>query len=491
MITALILGPIIAGFLLLSFPRRAENAARMFGVLIGLAALALTVASSGLPDETHVWLQRPFTANFHVGLGSGLGYWLVVLLNLSTACVIAAARVPRIRDFTALVLLLEGSMAGVFLARDLLLFALFWDLMLLPVFMVLIAWAVNTASAWRYLIYNVLGGLTLLLATAAFGIAYGTTDVIGRGAIPAMNQVWAWWIFAGFAFAFLVKTPVWPFHTWMPDTYAELPPPMAGLVSGIQSKAGLYGLLVIGSVLFREQMHLSTPFFGVLAVVGLVYGAAMALVQRDMKRVVAYSSLSHLGLILLAIMSGQALAIGGAVVYMIAHGLFNVALFLVLGFVEVREGTRLIDRLGGLGKRNPRLAGAFIFAALAALGLPGLAGFSGELLILTGLYQAGYLWQTIVALLVIIAAAAYMLRLFQNVMQGPMSDDLPQREDLHWSEIVALVPLVASIVALGLSPTTLVHVPEAMGQMTRPQVFVTHPHVLVQHHVTTHEESVS
>ena len=382
----------------------------------------LTTTSGSLPDETHVWLQRPFTANFHFGLGSGLGYWLIVLLNLCSICAIAAARVPRVRDFTALILLLEGSMAGVFLARDLLVFALFWDLMLLPVFMVLIGWGARTSAAWRYLIYNVLGGLTLLLATAAFGIAYGTTDVIGHGAIPPMNQTWAWWIFGGFAFAFLVKTPVWPFHTWMPETYVELPAPMAALVSGVQSKAGLYGLLVIASVLFSTQMHMIAPVFGAMAMIGLVYGAGMALVQRDIKRVVAYSSLSHLGLILLAVMSGQALAIGGAVVYMIAHGLFNVALFLVLGFVEVREGTRLIDRLGGLGRRNPRLAGAFIFAALAALGLPGLGGFSGELLILTGLYQGGYVWQTVIALLVIIAAAAYMLRLFQSVMQGPVSE---------------------------------------------------------------------
>jgi NADH-quinone oxidoreductase subunit M len=276
----------------------------------------------------------------------------------------------------------------------------------------------------------------------------------------------------------------------MPETYVELPAPMAALVSGIQSKAGLYGLLVIASVLFREQMHAVAPYFGALAMIGLVYGAAMALVQRDIKRVVAYSSLSHLGLILLAIMSGQPLAIGGAVVYMIAHGLFNVALFLVLGYVEFREGTRLLDRLRGLGRRNPRLAGAFIFAALAALGLPGLGGFSGEILILTGLYQNGYVWQTVVALLVIIAAAAYMLRLFQGVMQGPVSEDLPQRADLTAIEIAALVPLVATIVALGVNPSALLTVPEALGSAAHAPL-VTQATTLVLHRITTQKESAS
>ncbi len=455
MITALILGPILGGLLLFALPRTADAAARACGVVLALAALVVTLTGSTLPDESIAWLQRPFIANYHVGLGQGLGFWLVALLNLCTMCAIAVIKVPRVRDFTALMLLLEGSMAGVFLARDLLVFALFWDLMLLPVFLVLIGWCGHATAAWKYLIYNVLGGLTLLLATAAFGIAAGTTDVIGHGPIPVLTPTWAAWIFAGFAFAFLVKTPVWPFHGWMPETYVELPAPMVALVSGIQSKAGLYGFLVIAWVLFAEQMHAMVPVFGSLAVIGLVYGGCMALVQSDIKRVVAYSSLSHLGLILLAIMSGQPLALQGAIVYMLAHGLFNVALFLGLGFVEVREGTRVLSRLGGLGVSNPRLAGALIFAALAALGLPGLGGFSGELLILTGLYQAGDYWQTIVALLVIIVAAAYMLRLFQGTMQGPVSDDLPQRPDLSAVEVLALIPLAAMIVLLGVNPSVL------------------------------------
>jgi NADH-quinone oxidoreductase subunit M len=193
------------------------------------------------------------------------------------------------------------------------------------------------------------------------------------------------------------------------------------------------------------------PMF-VLGMVGLIYGALIALVQDDVKRIVAYSSLSHLGLILLAVFSGSKISLGGAAVYIIAHGLFSAGLFLAIGQVEEREGTRSLARLGGLGARNPRLAGSLTIVALAALGLPGLAGFAGEILILTGLYSAGYVWPTAIALLPVILAAAYMLRLFQGVMQGPEVEDLPQRPDASPLELLALAPLVLAIVWVGIDP---------------------------------------
>jgi NADH-quinone oxidoreductase subunit M len=199
-------------------------------------------------------------------------------------------------------------------------------------------------------------------------------------------------------------------------------------------------------------MHVAAPLMFALGLIGLVYGALAALVQDDTKRVVAYSSLSHLGLIVLAVFSFNPVALGGAVVYVIAHGLFSAGLFTTLGEVEAREDTRLLGRLGGLGARNPRLAGALTLVALAALGLPGLCGFAGEILILAGLYQAGFIWQTLVALVPILIAAAYMLRLFQGVMHGPEVDDVPEREDLSPLELLALAPLVVAIVLLGINP---------------------------------------
>jgi NADH-quinone oxidoreductase subunit M len=461
MIWGLVFGPLVAALLLYAVPRDAEKPATWLAAAVAFANFLYAIQLRGEPDQSVRWLARPFTANFHVGLGTGLSFWLVLLVTLTTGCALLVTRVPRQRDFVAQMLLLLAAMTGVFLARDVLLFALFFDLMLIPVFFILIMWGPGTNSAWRYLIYNLSGGLGLLLATAAFGIIYGSTDVIGKAVgagLTEVGNVYGPWIFAGFAVAFLIKTPVWPLHTWMPDTYCDLPSPVVAVVSAVQSKAGLYGFIVIGLALFPTYMHEAAPIVFVLALISLLYGGLVALAQDDIKRIVAYSSLSHLGLIILAIFSFNSVALAGAVVYIIAHGLFSAALFLILGWVETREGTRSLGRLGGLGARNPRLAGALVIAALAALGLPGLCGFAGELLILTGVYKAGYVWPAVVALIPIVLAAAYMLRLFQGTMNGPEVPDLPQRPDLSWLEGIALAPLVAAIVLLGIDAGPLAHV---------------------------------
>jgi NADH-quinone oxidoreductase subunit M len=199
-------------------------------------------------------------------------------------------------------------------------------------------------------------------------------------------------------------------------------------------------------------MHAAVPLMVALGLISLLYGAFTSLTQVDAKRIVAYSSLSHLGLMLIAIFSFNPLAIAGALVYIVAHGLFSAALFLVLGYVEAREETRSLQRLGGLAFENPRLGGALMLAALAALGLPGLAGFAGELLILAGLYVAGFGIVALVALIPIVIAAGYMLRLFQSIMNGPKVPDLPERRDLSWLEGLALAPLVIGFILLGVDP---------------------------------------
>lgn len=444
-----ILLPFVAGALLLVLPREDRNLSRAVGTLVGAATFAMLLVD-GTGEWSARWLSRPFVAAFHFG-ATPSSFWIALLLAVSTSCAIAATTIKRTRDFVALMLFLEGSMLGLFLARDLLVFALCWDLMLVPVFFVLLGWGEHPATAWRYFIYNFAGGLTLLLATAAYGVLAGSTDVIGNGAAPLVGG-WAPWIYAGFAFAFLVKTPVWPLHTWMPPTYSGLPAPMVAVVSAVQSKAGLYGFIVIGLALLPQYVHQYALPLLVLGSISLIYGALIALVQTDAKRIVAYSSLSHLGLIVLAVASGNQFAIRGALVYIVAHGLFSAALFLLLGFVESREDTRSLRRLGGLGWKNPRLAGAFCIAALAALGLPGLAGFVGELIILIGVYQAGYVWAAIVALVAIVLASAYMLRLYQGLMNGPQLDDVPVRADLSWREGLAVAPLLAALVLAGVDP---------------------------------------
>ena len=450
-----VLLPIVAGALLFALPRDDRTVSRSAGTVVAVVTLAMLVAGRNA-EWSFRWLSRPFESAFHFG-ATPLSFWLSLLLALCTACAIAATRLPRARNFVAQMLLLEGSMLGLFLARDLLVFALFWDLMLVPVFFGLAGWSEHPGTAWRYFIYNFAGGLLLLLATAAFGIIYGSTDVIGRPDVHVIGS-WAPWIFAGFAIAFLVKTPVWPLHTWMPLTYTDLPAPMASVVSAVQSKAGLYGFIAVALAFVPDALRQYSGVLIVLGAISMVYGAVAALVQHDAKRVVAYSSLSHLGLIVIAIAVGSPLALQGALVYMIAHGLFSAALFTIVGYVEERENTRSLMRLGGLGWNNPRLAGAFCIACLAALGLPGLAGFAGEIVMLAGIYQAGFVWATIVGLVSIVFASAYFLRLYQGIMNGPELEDLPVRPDLTWIEGLAVAPLLAALVYVGVQPAAIMAV---------------------------------
>ncbi len=449
MVLLLMLLPIVAGCALFALPRADRTVSRITGCAVAAMTFALPLVAGNGGTFAVRWLSRPFTASLHFAW-SGVSLWLVLLLALCTFCAILATNLAQTRTMVALLLLLEGTMMGVFTARDILVFALFWDLMLIPPFFALVEWGAHRDTAWRFIIYNFSGGLTLLLATAAFGILSGSTDVIGS--THQFAGAWAPWIFAGFAFAFAVKTPLWPLHTWMPNTYADTPPPMVSVVSAVQSKAGVYGFIVIALPFLRIAMAEWRWLIVALALASLLYGAFIALTQTDAKRIVAYSSLSHLGLIVLAIVSFNPVAVQGAIVYIVAHGLFSAALFLVLGYIEEREGTRSILQLGGLGKNNPKLAGALTIAALAALGLPGLAGFVGEIVILTGVFRAGYFWPALIALVPIVIASAYMLRLLQDAINGPEIATLPRRRDLTLVEGLAIAPLFAALLVLGIYP---------------------------------------
>lgn len=445
----LIVLPIVAGAALFFLPRTDRAISRAIGGVVAAITFIVPLTGGTGTFNAH-WLARPFNASLHFAW-DGISLWLVLLLALCTFSAVLATNMRQTRTMIGLLLMLEGAMMGVFTARDILAFALFWDLMLLPPFFALIGWGEHRDTAWRYLIYNFAGGLLLLLATAAFGVLYGSTDVLASGTHPIIGG-WASWIFAGFAIAFAVKTPLFPLHTWMPATYAESPPPMAAVVSAVQSKAGLYGFLVITIPFLPGPMAQWKWAFFAASLVSLIYGALIALVQTDAKRVVAYSSLSHLGLIVLGIFSGDTTALQGVLIYIIAHGLFSAALFLILGYVAEREGTRSLLRLGGIGMYNPILAGAFTIAALAALGLPGLGGFAGELIILTGVFRGGYFWPALIALVAIVIASAYMLRLLQDIINGPEVKDIPQRPDLNGIEIFAVAPLLAALLVLGVYP---------------------------------------
>ncbi|HEY5257909.1 MAG TPA: NADH-quinone oxidoreductase subunit M [Candidatus Baltobacteraceae bacterium] len=467
----LILLPAVAGFLCYLLPREDEVAAKVFGTLVAAATVVLAVLTR--TDQVSArWLSRPFEASFHFG-ATPISFWIVLLLTVATFGAVLASKVPRARNLIALLLLLESSMLVVFLARDLLVFALGWDLMLIPVFLCLVQWGERAQTAWRYFLYNFAGGLTLLLATAAFGVLFGTTDVIGRSDVHIVGA-WAPWILAGFAFAFLIKTPVWPMHTWMPATYCDMPSPMVSVVSAVQSKAGLYGFIAIGMAFLPDYMKHYSGIFIVLGTISLLYGAFVALIQSDAKLIVAYSSLSHLGLIVVAIFAFNAVALQGAVIYVVAHGIFSAALFLILGYVEEREGTRSLTRLGAIGAANPRVAGALCIATLAALGLPGLAGFVGEIVILTGVFQSGLILPAILALIAIVLAAAYVLRLYQGIANGPPVAGLALRADLTWWEGLAVAPLLIALVVVGVDAKPLASFDTSAYAVSSPTAIVVH-----------------
>jgi NADH-quinone oxidoreductase subunit M len=400
------------------------------------------------------WLGGGLAVGYRLGL-SGLSL-LLVALTLLVTLVAGLAGLARGGAFVAWLTALGAAATGMFLARDLVLFYVFWELTLVPTYFLLVGWGGpgRRAAAWKYLVYNVGGSVFLLLGLAAlvaFGAAMPGLGVGGaaRGVpVPGPAVVP---VALALLLAFAVKTPLWPLQGWVADAYAELPAPAAAAVAAVQSKAGLYGILAVLWPLLPGGAEALRPWLVGAGAVSLVYGAFAALGARDARRLLAYSSVSHLGLIALALATGRTVALAGAVVQMVAHGVFTLGLFLLLGMLEARLGgpVRLED-LTGLARRAPALAGALTLLAMAALGLPGLAGFPGELLMLVGLY--GYSpWLAALGALALVVAAAYMLRLVQLVLHGPERAPGPVA-DLGRAERWLLVPVAVLVLGIGLFP---------------------------------------
>jgi len=460
MIDYVVFLPLVTAIALLIVPRGATSALK--GVAL-LGAIATFVLSLGLLaigrgqvlEQSLPWISGAWTAAYHVRV-DGLSLFFILLTTLVSAAAIWAAfsyaDAQRLRGFLSLLLIFETTLLGLFTAGDLLLFYVYWDLMLIPVFLLLVGYAGSAEArraAWSYLIYNGAGGLILLLGLVGVLIHTGTFEVLGHSyAFGAVES----WLFVAFALAFLIKTPAFPFHAWMPPTYTNSPPPLVAMVAGIQSKAGLYGFLVFALPLFPNAAHVWAPVLLVLAVISIVYGAFTSLGQRDMKMLVAYSSLSHLGFVLLALFAFDVTSVGASLVMIVSHGLISAAVFLIAGFVEERSGSRDLDVFGGLAAHAPRLQAMMLIAAMALLGLPGLSGFAGEFLILIGSWQTQPVI-TAISLIAIVVASAYTLRLFQAAMHGP--ERLPDARtygDLRPREMLLVAPLLAAIVFLGVWP---------------------------------------
>jgi NADH-quinone oxidoreductase subunit M len=435
------------------------GATTAFGLSVGLAAGYFAFGPTATTDFSLPWITWPWAASYHVGI-NGLNLFFVLLTTFVSVPAIWAAwtyaDAGRLRGYLMLLLSFETTLLGLFTAVDLLVFYVYWDLMLIPVFLLLSGYTDSPGArraAWAYLIYNGAGGLVLLLGVVGLVAQTHTFEVLGKTwhVAPALQ----WWLFGAFALAFLVKTPVFPFHAWMPPTYTEAPPPVVAMVSGIQSKAGLYGFIVFAMPLFPDAAHSWAPAMLGLALCSIVYGAFTALGQRDMKTLVAFSSLSHLGLVLLALFAFDTTSVPASVLMIVSHGLIAAVLFLLLGFVEERVGTRDIFEFGGLALRAPRLQALMLIAAMAVLGLPGLSGFAGEFLILIGAWQTEPVI-TGLSLIAIVVASAYALRIFQSALHGP--EHVPagaKVSELRSRELAIATPLLAAIVILGIWPSWL------------------------------------
>ncbi|MDQ6768319.1 MAG: NADH-quinone oxidoreductase subunit M [Candidatus Eremiobacteraeota bacterium] len=461
LIDVVIFLPLITGLVLLAVPRNATQLLKGIALSGAVATFLLSLEFLSLgtgtaADQTVSWISRPWLADYHVRIDALRLFFVILTTVVAAGSIWASFSYPqpaRLRGFLFLLLSFETTLLGLFTAADLLLFYIYWDLMLIPVFLLLSGYAHTPAArraAWGYLIYNGAGGLVLLLGVIALVSQTQSFDVLGTAL--RLNPKLEWWIFGAFAVAFLIKTPAFPFHSWMPPTYTHSPPPLVAMVSGVQSKAGLFGLLAFALPLFPNAAHAWAPGLLVLAVASILYGALAAIGERDAKTLVAFSSLSHLGLVWLALFAFNITSVSASILMLISHGLIAAALFLLLGFVEERAGTRDLAQLGGLSLRAPRLAVFMLIAAMAALGLPGLSGFAGEFLILIGTWQTQPLF-TSLALISVVLASVYAVKLYQGLMHGPQ---LPQYAEVHVElrprEMLIVAPLLAAIIFLGIWP---------------------------------------
>ncbi len=482
--------PLVGGIALLFFPKDRLNAIRW--TALGIAAielvLAFAVALIYLESAASVLINSPLQENVpwipSLGINyslsvDGISLLLVALTALLTVvCIAASFRIEKkAKNYMAFMLLLESGILGVFLSTNLFLFYIFWEVMLIPAYFLLGSWGGERRiyAAFKFVLYTAVGSFLMLASIIALGYFHQRGGSCGYTldlntllntdsgcSIPNNIQIW---LFLGFAAAFAVKVPFVPFHSWLPDAYSEAPAPVTAMLAGAMSKTGAYGFLRLCIPLFPYAAQKLAPFFSILAIVGILYCAVLALVQTDLKRLLGYSSISHLGVIMLGLFAFSTQSIEGSVLQMVNHGITIAALFLLVGFLEERTGTRRLGNFGGLAARLPLLATVMAIAALSSLGLPGLNSFAGEFLTLIGVFRTTPVF-SILATAVVIPAAWYMLRFFQESMQGPKQKEGPvgimlrkgTLIDLSFSEFWLLAPLLLLIFYIGIQPGPLVWV---------------------------------
>jgi NADH-quinone oxidoreductase subunit M len=411
--------------------------------------------------ERHAWIPA-FGITYLVGV-DGISLLLLVLTGFLTPLALLGSWESvhsRLKAFCIFMLLLESAVMGVFVSLDLFLFYVFWDAMLIPMYFLIGIWGYDRRvyAALKFLLFTMGGSVLMLLAIIGLAYLHSTTDggaytfdliKLYETSIPPNLQ---FWFFLAFALAFAIKVPLFPFHTWLPDAHVEAPTAGSVILAGVLLKMGTYGLVRLAFPLFPRAASFFAPSLAILAVIGIIYGALVAMVQPDMKKLVAYSSVSHLGFVVLGIAAMNQQGVQGAVYQMLNHGVSTGGLFLIVGMLSDRRHTRLIAEFGGLKKVMPHLVAVFLILTLSSIGLPGLNGFVGEFLILLGAFR----WDprlTVFAATGVILSATYMLWMFQRVNYGPVSSEKNATlKDLTPREWAVLVPIVAVAVLMGVLP---------------------------------------
>mgnify|MGYP001462047067 FL=1 len=408
------------------------------------------------------WIQIGSTwrMDYHLGL-DGLNVLLVLLTTLLTPIAMFAswtAIEERVKEYMIFFLLLEVGMTGVFLALDLFLFYIFWEFTLVPMYFLIGIWGGGRRiyAAIKFFLYTMAGSILMLVAVLWLGTVQETFSYPVLAAIGGISLEAQRWLFLAFAAAFAIKVPMWPLHSWLPDAHVEAPTAGSVILAGVLLKLGTYGFLRFNLGLFPEASRYFAPAIAVLAVIGIIYGAIVCYPQKDVKKLVAYSSVSHLGFVMLGLFALNDLGIQGAILQMINHGISTGALFLIVGMVYERRHTRELDEFGGLWTVMPLYGTMTLIVVLSSMGLPGLNGFVGEFTILLGAFGSQVLGSyaySIVAALGVILAAIYMLWMFQKMFLGAVTNPKNERlKDLNWREIVVLVPLLILIFWIGLYP---------------------------------------
>lgn len=463
---ALLLAVPLMGALLVGLtPRDQTVTTRSLTLIFSLLNLALaTYVFLNINNSAGFDLQAPWIpaigATFHLRV-DGLSVLLVTLTAFMIPICIAASWneiQEQVKEFHICLLLLETMMLGVFMAFDLLLFYLFWEAMLVPMVLLIGIWGTPSRrvyAAVKFLLFTLFGGVLMLAGILVLYVKSGANTfnlalLMEQGTLPQNLQLW---LFGAFAIAFAIKVPMFPFHTWLPDAHTEAPTAGSVILAGVLLKMGAYGFLRFCLPLFPDASFILGNFIALLSLIAIIYGACMAWVQTDIKRLIAYSSVSHLGFITLGIFTFNSIAIEGSILHMVNHGLSTGALFLLVGMIYERRHTRRMDDYGGLAKVVPSYSAFFLIALLASVGLPGLNGFVGEWLILLGTFQANWKWAALAASGVILAAV-YLLWLWRNVFHGPLDKEANRTlHDLtHRERWAILIPVTLLIFWIGIYP---------------------------------------